>query len=362
MTKKRGRGAIIAVVIVALVVFGTVLGAWAAVTNLFQAPSASPGKTVTIVIQDGESTQQIADDLYSKGLIRNTLAFRVWARIKGLDHTLQAGYYDFTTDMTVSQIVDKLQNGQPDEVHMSVVDGYRIEQIGQKANALGLANFNLQDFLNYTHHPDQFPDKDKYPMLQGVQSMEGVLYPDTYLIPLTYNTVQVIDMMLDEYKQAVQQNNLVAQAQQYQLTAYQMLILASIVQREASNTVDMGLIAGIYWNRIEKPSLDIGGAYLEADPTVQYARDTDTPPNDGKYWAPLGGGGRTVDPTSRWNTYVFTGWPPTPISSPNLYALKAAASPTSTNCYYFLTKPSDGRIVCAQTLAQFQQLEQQYLG
>src|SRR5262249_39599030 len=100
-----------------------------------------------------------------------------------------------------------------------------------------------------------------------------------------------------------------------------------------------------------------------ADPTVEYGRDTDNPPAQGNYWVPLGnsGTGKTVATSSRWNTYIFQGWPPTPISSPGLSALKAAASPTETKCYFFLTKPSDGRVICAQTYTEFQQLVQKYL-
>jgi UPF0755 protein len=362
MKKKRGRGGIIAVVLVTIAIFGVIWGGWSAVTDLFLAPASNQSKQITLIVSEGETAKQVADDLYSKGLIRNSLAFSIWARIKGLDRYLKAGVYNLTTNMTIDQIIARLQNGQPDGKRLAVIDGFRIEQIVSKAQAAGLSNFSEQDFLNYTHHPDQFPDRAKYPILQNASSMEGLLYPDTYIIPINSNTVQIIDMMLDEFTQAVQQNDLVTLANQHKLKEYDMITLASIVQREASNTEDMPLIAGIYWNRIEKPSPEIG-PYLQSDPTVEYARDTDTPPPNGKYWVDLNesGTGPTVDPTSHWNTYTFPGWPPTPISSPNLLALMAAASPASTDCYYFLSKPSDGRVVCAKTYAGFQQLVQQYL-
>jgi UPF0755 protein len=141
-----------------------------------------------------------------------------------------------------------------------------------------------------------------------------------------------------------------------------MLILASIVQREASNAGQMPKIAGIYWNRLYKPTPETAG-YLTSNPTVEYASDTDNPPSDGNYWRDLNGlgTGTTVDKDSRWNTYTHRGLPPTPISSPGLAALQAAASPAPTNCYYFLLKPADGSVVCAQTSAQLQQLVNEYL-
>jgi UPF0755 protein len=362
--KKRGRGAIIAVFLVAIVIFGVIYEAWNTVTTVFEPPSTSQNHPVTLTIQSGESTTQIADDLYNKGLIRNTLAFTIWARVKGLDKTLEAGVYVLTPGMTIDGIIAKLQNGQPDEKRLVVQDGWRLEQIAAQNSATGLANFSTQDFLNYTHHPNKFPDAAKYPILQGKQSMEGLLFPDTYLVPVNYNTTQIIDMMLDEFTKALQVNNLVALAQQHGLSEYNMIILASIVQREASNAGQMPLIAGIYWNRVYKSAdSDIGGPYLRSDPTVEYAYDTDHPPANGKYWGDLNnlGTGDRVDPTNHWNTYTFPGWTPTPISSANLDALKAAASPQKTNCYYFLTKPSDGTLVCTQTYPEFQQAVAKYL-
>lgn len=359
--QRRGRGAIIAVFLVTLVIFGTIYFAWSTVTTVFSPPTTTQSNSVSLVIQEGESTQQIGDDLYKRGLIRNPLAFRIWARIKGLDTRLQAGAYTLTPGMSIDGIIAKLLNGQPDERRLAVIDGWRLEQIAAQASLLGLTNFDKQKFLNYVHHPNTFPDKAKFPLLQQAPSMEGLLYPDTYFIPINYSTVQVLDMMLSEFTNVLQANNLLTKAQQHHLSPYTMIILASIVQREAANTKQMPLIAGIYWKRIYQPSSEIG-ALLQADPTVQYARDTNNPPSMvAGYWKPLADSGENIAPGSPWNTYTNQGWPPTPISSPGLKALQAAASPSSTACYYFLSNPRDGSLVCAQTYAQFQQLEQQYL-
>lgn len=359
--KKRGLGSFIAVLVIAVVVFVSLYGVWNFLATAISTPPAVKTGSLGVNIQNGESTDAIANNLYSKGLISNPLIFRFWARIRGLDTHLEAGSYSLTPGMSIDQIIAKLQNGQPDARTLLVKDGWRIEQIAYQINQLGLSGFNEQQFLTYAHNPSQFPDVSKYPILKGASSMEGLLFPDTYFVPVAYNTVQITDTMLDEFEQVVQQNNLVALAQQHQLTAYQMVILASIVQREAGSAGQMPLIAGIYWKRIHQPSPEIG-TLLQADPTVQYARDTDHPPASvADYWKPLDDAGGHIDPPNHWNTYTFSGWPPTPISSPNLKALEATASPQQTNCYYFLNKASDGSLVCATTLAQFQQLEKKYL-
>lgn len=348
----------IAVFLVALVVFGVIYEAWSTVTTVFEPPTTNQTKPVILTIQPGEATPQIADTLYKDGLIRNPLAFSIWARLKGLDKSLEAGVYILAPGMSIDQIIAKLQNGQPDAKPLLVIDGWRIEQIANQTGSLGLTNFDKQKFLDYTHHPDQFPDAAKYPFLQGKSSMEGLLYPDTYPVPVNYNTVQIIDLMLNEFTTAVQP--LIATAQKHQLNEYEMITLASIVQREASNVKQMPLIAGIYWNRLFAPTGETAG-FLGADPTVEYAYDTANPPSaKSHYWQDLNvlGTGTTVEPDSRWNTYTHKGLPPTPISSPNLQALQAAASPKQTNCYFFYTRPKDGALICEATFAQIQQDEQ----
>ncbi len=97
-----------------------------------------------------------------------------------------------------------------------------------------------------------------------------------------------------------------------------MLTLASIVERETGAKSDRGGVASVYWNRVYKPNAETNG-FLQADPTVQYARDTQSPPKPPqKYWSPLQATGGQVAPNSLWNTYTQTGFPPTPICSPGL--------------------------------------------
>ncbi|GHO56993.1 endolytic transglycosylase MltG [Ktedonobacter robiniae] len=361
--KKRGYGPLIAVFLVTLIMFGALWESWSALNTLLTPPDVTKTDKISLVINDGESTQQIADELQARGLVRNALAFRLLARIKGLDVKLQAGAYTLTPGMNTDQIITKLLNGQPDGKRFLIQDGYRLEQIANSAAAIGLPHFSKDDFLNYTKHPDKFPDKAKYPILNNLSSMEGLLFPETYTVPVTYNTVQMIDMILDQFIKVEKDNNLVAQAQQHQLSEYEMIILASIVQREASNAKQMPTIAGIYWNLDKNTSNDETVGLLSSDPTVEYAYDTDHPPANGKYWRDLNdyGSGKTVEQDNPFNTYWHKGWTPTPISSPNLAALQAAASPAKTDCYFFLTNPANGDLVCATTYADHQKNVAKYL-
>ena len=359
--KKRGqRGAIVAVLLLGLLIFGGVYFAWTTVIDIFQPVNTDQGKTVVIVVQSGDTALQIADELQAKGLIRNALAFRIWARIKGLDIHLQAGAYNLNTSMTIDAIIGQLLNAQPDDFVVSIPEGLRIEQIVQRLGAAGLPRFKTQEFLNYTKNPAHFPDAAKYPILKSIpsgDSMEGLLFPDTYLIPVNATARDVVNMMLTEFSDKVQQNHLAVLAQQNHMSLYQMVILASIVEREVRFNQDRPFVASVFWNRIYKPNDETIGR-LQDDPTVEYARDSQ--PGTTIYWKPLQDVGGNIASNSPWNTYTHPGLPPTPICSPGLASMQAAAAPASTNYYYFLSK-KDGTIVYAKTNAEFEMDVKKYL-
>lgn len=357
------RAAIIAVLLLGVLVFGGVFYAWTTATDIFQPASPSgQGRTIPIQIRQGETAAQIADDLQTKGLIRNAVAFRLWARIKGLDAQLQAGGYNhLNSSMTISQIIDQLLTATPDVLYVSIPEGYRVEQMARVFAAAGLAQFNEQDFLKYTKHPDQFPDAGKYPILKAIPQgygMEGLLFPATYDIPIDGTARYVVNRMLTVFDDYVQQNGLVAKARANRLSEYDMVILASLVQREILHISDAPGVASVYWNRIFRPDEQGTNGLLQSDPSVQYARDTQHPPQ--KYWGVLNDFGKNIAANSLWNTYIRPGLPPTPICSPGLDVLKAAASPLKSD-YFFFLNTKDGRTVYAKTYVDFQQLQQQYL-
>ncbi len=361
--RRNPRISIVAVLLLGILIFAGVFALWNTATQIFEPVIPSgPGRTIPIQIQAGETTVQVANDLQAKGLIRNALAFRLWARIKGLDAQLQAGGYNhLNTSMTTSDIVNQLLTGSPDILYVTIPEGYRIEQIARVFAGQGLAKFNPQDFLKYTKHPNQFPDAAKYPFLKHIppgDSMEGLLFPATYDVPLNADARYVVNRMLTAFANYVQQSGLVATARANNISEYQMVILASLVQREITNTKDAPGVAGVYWNRVRNDVPNDTAGYLGSDPSVEYARDSLNPP--AQYWLPLQNSGKNVAATSPWNTYVNQGLPPTPICSPGLATLKAAAAPTRSNNFYFLST-NTGTIVYAQTYTEFQQLEQKYL-
>jgi len=359
MNRLKLRGTTLSILIVGLLIFGLAVVAWNSTVDLFS-PAGSSNTSISIVVKPGEPISTIADDLQSKGLIRSAFAFRVWARITGLD--LKAGIYkQLTPNMTVIQAIQTLSNENPDPdpstiVKYTVIEGYRIEQIAQLLDDGKLHNFNKANFLQYAEHPDQFPDSAKYPLLQDIPQgygMEGLLFATTYEIPVQSTAQDVINLMLHETQTVLAHNNLEQLAKQHQFqNVYDMINLASIIERETGNeaTDYHSQIASVYWNRLFKALTYETVGFLDADPTLQYGRDTLNPPD--RYWQPLAD--TTID--SPYNTYLHKGLPPTPICSPGLASLQAAAVPPDTNYLYFFAS-TDGKDYFAATNAEFNQLQ-----
>src|SRR5579864_8473299 len=130
--KRRGaRAAILAVLLLGLLIFGGVYFAWTTVTDVFQPANSNATNKIAFVIQNGETGATIADQLQAKGLIRNSLAFRIWVKVKGVDTTkFQAGLYNLSPNMTIDQIISLLLLGQPDEIPVTILEGWRLEQVG----------------------------------------------------------------------------------------------------------------------------------------------------------------------------------------------------------------------------------------
>jgi UPF0755 protein len=188
--------------------------------------------------------------------------------------------------------------------------------------------------------------------------MEGLLFPDTYYMLPNATARDLINTMLTEMTTKIKEKKIDQLAQQQKLSIYNVLIVASIVQREAGNKDEMGPIARVYLNRVytDNGMAETNG-YLQADPTVQYARDSEQPPT--KYWQPLTAKGDQIATDSPWNTYKNAGLPPTPICSPSQASLLGVVQAPPSNYLYFFADPK-GVTHFALTNDQFNQLEGQY--
>ena len=283
------------------------------------APNEAIKENTLIRIKADEGTEQIGSDLMALGLIKNARLFYYIELISG--GAIKPGYYEITPRMSLAEVAGLINSGKTKIVKLTFLEGYRAEQMGQKLDSAGIVSYS--DFM------------------AAGRTKEGRLFPDTYFFDPRMTADEVMAKMLEDYTTRTAGLNV----------SDKDLILASIVEKEAANDTDRGIIAGIYQNRINVKMK------LQSDPTVSYGRDSNniagmvqTAILDYTFWKPA----KTVEFTSvksDFNTYQITGLPPAPICNPGLASIKAALSPTPSNYYYFLYG-SDGKLHPARTQAE----------
>lgn len=323
------------------------------------APAGTGTQPVPFSIEQGETASTVAERLQEMGLITDAGLFGLYMRYNSIDQRLEAGDFELAYSMNMPQIADALQNAIVREVTLSVPEGWRAEQVAELLQQQGI--MDAESFMAAIRLGDTVAlGIGSYDFLRdrsGRATLEGYLFPDTYRIPTRAKPAEVLAAMLGNFEQKVPasfQSDAVASGR----TLADAVILASIVEREAVQADERPLIASVYLNRLSGVcDADVGGPYLQADPTVQYARGR---PGDW-WWKPQSVEEyKTVD--SIYNTYLYPGLPPGPIASPGLSALDAAIHPAETQYCFFVATGNDGRHVFARTYAEHQINVAQYGG
>jgi UPF0755 protein len=285
-------------------------------------PENAYGSEQAFDVQLGESPRLIAARLEEQGLIGNAEAFRDYLVYSGYDTTIQAGEYRLSPKMTPIEIARQLQDATPKEVALNVLPGWRLEEIAATLPTSGL-EINSQEFLSATATiPSGYDFLEDMP--QGA-TLEGFLFPGKYILPREAGTRELIGALLERFGTTVDLETRQGFTRQ-EMTLFQAVTLASIVQREAVSEAEMPIIASVFYNRLK------ANMRLDSDPTVQYAIGYN--PAQKTWWTnPLS----TLDlqVASPYNTYQNVGLPPGPIGNPGFTALRAVAFPAQTPYYYF---------------------------
>ena len=285
----------------------------------------------------GDSAYTIAQNLLAEGLITDADLFVDYVRYHRLDSQLEAGIYYLQQTQTLEQIAYALTDASAASIPFRTLAGWRIEEVAQFAvEANTLLDFSGQDFLAVVGPgaaiPPEFKTKVGIPdLLSNGQppSLEGFLFPDDYRLKPGITALELRDALLQNFNEQVTPD-LYQQALTQGLTMYEVVILASIVQREAAVTEEMGVIASVYLNRLRLPMR------LDADPTVQYAIGNSREP--GNYWPSITQDdyyGLSGVPNQSYSTYLNEGLPPGPIASPSLAAILAVLNAPPTEYFYF---------------------------
>ena len=296
---------------------------------LFAGCGGNPeGDPVRFTVPAGGGFSAIADTLASKDVIEWPLGFRLYTRLNA-DGTPKPGVYEIRRGTAWSAILDKLVAGDVVTTDVVVPEGWTAAQIAQRLAAEAPQPLD-----------SIFPLLSDTALLAATgvpgPTLEGYLYPATYVFPVGTSPREMLRTMTERYRQSWTPE-LRARADSLGMTEREVVTLASIVEAEARVWEERDTIAAVYHNRLER------GMRLQADPTVQYAlgerrsrllyADIDSVADD------------------PYNTYTHTGLPPGPIGSPSEGALRAALYPADTDYLFFVARP-DGRHIFTRSYAE----------
>ena len=291
---------------------------------LFEAPSTDT-TPIRFIVESGENANTVAQRLFELGLITDADLLRYYLRYKGLDNNIEAGNFTLNPAMTIPQIATTLNDAAPDEIKWRAWEGWRLEQLAESLAQQPNLNFNRDEFVRLVGSGGR--GLGSYSFLADLPpnaSLEGFLFPDTYRLTYQTTTDKIVDRLLTQFDQQVT-TQMRSDASATGLSLYQVITLASIVQREGVHDDELSTIASVYLNRL---AINMN---LDADPTTQYAIATAA-----NWWPPLNFDPRTID--RPYNTYVYPGLPPGPIASPGLASIQAVIYPAQTGYYFFRAK------------------------
>ena len=288
-----------------------------AVAPLIDKPADPTAKQVDFTVRRGATASQIAADLVSAKIITSGLAFKYALYESGAENALQSGTYKVSASLSPRDLATLFQKAPGDQVALRIIEGWRLTEIATAVNK-AFPKIEPKDFLAVA----VVGSRNNF-VLNGLDpkaSLEGFLFPDTYFLRPEATAEQIVNTLLDNFETKAGPTLRTASLDR-KVAIYDMVKLASIVEREARDRKESPTIAGVYQHR-----LDIG-MKLDADPTIQYAKGD---------WGELSLDDLKLD--SPYNTYLNPGLPPTPIANPGLAALQAAAKPEQTDYLYFVAK------------------------
>jgi UPF0755 protein len=315
-----------------LAVVGTVVFQalqWSAARE--QERAVPPGQAVTITVASGQSSVEIGRALRDAGVVDSVNRFRDTAEERGLDSLLKPGEYELVTGMSIDEVLDILAKGPSTGIPVTIPEGFTVAQIVDKLAAT--------DQFTRAEVDKALKSKDLIVTLRpkGVTSLEGLLFPDTYGIEEDDSAVAVLQEMLDQLEAVLSKYQLSTAPQG--LNAYELLIVASMIEREAKVDGDRPKIAAVIYNRLAI------GKRLEIDATVEYAVGH----------AELTA--KDLQSSSPYNTYTSDGLPPTPIATPGEAAIKAALQPADGDWIYYVLATEEGEHAFTKSYDEFLRLK-----
>jgi len=295
---------------------GIAVAACVCLNHYVYTPMDEGGAAEVYVIRPGSGLTAVVRDLETEGLLRRALPVRVWASVKGYGGRIRAGEYLLSRSWSPARILEAFVQGSVIQHSVTIPEGYTVDQIAGLLQERDITE--KRAFLALARDPELIRGYG----LQG-ETLEGYLFPDTYLFSRDTPPRMVLDRMVGRFKEVAGPLQEAIDARG--LSLHEVVTLASIVEKETGAAQERPLIAGVFLNRLER------NMRLESDPTVIYGlKDFD----GNLTRAHLG------EPHA-FNTYVIPGLPPGPIANPGGASIRAVLYPAQTSFLYFVSR-NDG--------------------
>lgn len=292
------------------------------------ATNSTSEESIIFVVDPGESLDSIINNLAKAGLIRNRIVFYLVVKQLGIEREIQAGDFRLSPSMNAYEIADEFTHGTID-IWVTVPEGLRKEEIAEiMSKTFGISETEFNTL-----------------------AQEGYLFPDTYLVPKNPEPAQIINLMKSTYEKKYTQD-MRAQARANGLTDEEVLIMASIVEREAKFDLDRTQVASVLLRRYRE------NYPLQVDATIQYALGYQTSENR---WWKSSITFEDLKNTSKYNTYKNAGLPPTPISNPGISSIQAVINADEKTPYIFYVSEPNGTTHFSKTYEEHQRNIEKYL-
>lgn len=325
--------------------------------NMLNSP-AGVEQEKTFIVESGQSVSEIASNLYKEKLIKSEFIFKLYIKKSPKDYIFREGSYNLNYKMNIKDVLEELTKSislKP-EKRITFIEGWDLRayaKILEEKEFFSVNEFfelSGEPMLNYKllssnkklkNYSEQFDFLKDKPEEYG---LEGYLFPDTYNFFTDASAEDVIVKMLQNFdkKLSVKMRDDIKKQGK---TIYEIITMASIIQKEVQSEDDMKMVSGIFWNRINnKQALESCAtlAYvLGVNKAIYSYEDTRTP--------------------SAYNTYINRGLPPGPISNPGLKAIEAAIYPTENNYNYFLSRPDTKETIFSVTYEEHLLNKNKYL-
>ncbi len=314
-SRRRGRWAL--ALLLLLAAFG--VGGWLGLDYLLSAPGSTPS-VVEFEVQQGWGASRVAAELEEHGLVRSARAFSTYLRLKDLDHSIGEGLYDLSPTLSVAELAERLvAGGRPRTVRIVIPEGWRAVEVVARLAEFGVGSAEELQAIVDAPGPEVAPDD-----LPTGAGLEGYLFPAGYDMPVGTDAATALAWLVDTFEATIEdpamlagvpgaENGLDALLGEIGVDVHGWVTLASIVQAEAAAEDEMGIIAGVFINRLAF------GMPLQADPTVAYGL--------GKPMPELNAVAGDLRVDTPWNTYTRPGLPYGPIGNPGRAALRAVLDP-----------------------------------